>query len=51
MFAGMGEVLRGHCQRKIACAARGLILASLDEKPIPLFQQFARGNSPHSDGH
>jgi hypothetical protein len=34
-----------HCQRKIACAAGMLILASLDEKPIPLFQDVTRALS------
>ena len=37
------------CQRKIACPAGVLILASLDEKPIPIFQDICRSYPPCRD--
>ena len=40
------EATAGPCQRKIACPAGVLILASLDEKPIPIFQDIARSYPP-----
>ena len=40
------RTIQGPCQRKIACPAGVLILASLDEKPLPLFQDIARDHPP-----
>ena len=40
---------RGQCQSKLAWAERGRSVASLDEKSIPLFQQFTRSDPPDGD--
>ena len=41
--------LRWQCQSKLAWAEWGRSVASLDEKSIPLFQQFTRSDPPDGD--
>ena len=47
--SGWVEHEPGPCQKKIACPAGVLILASLDEKPIPIFQDISRSYPPCCD--